>query len=86
MKSKGAIKFLVYAFMVVCLYQLSFSFLEGVYLNRAKEYAKGDSALEKAYLDSISDYRIFQAKGISKFLLQENSNFLLLESGQKIIY
>lgn len=38
------------------------------------------------YLDSISDYRIFQAKGISKFLLQENSNFLLLESGQKIIY
>jgi hypothetical protein len=38
------------------------------------------------YLDSVSNLKTFQTKGISKFLLQENGNFLLLESGQKIIY
>ena len=70
MKSKGAIKFLVYAFLVVCLYQLSFSFLEGVYLKRAKKYAKGDSAREKAYLDSISDVEVLNM-GIRKFTFQQ---------------
>jgi SecD/SecF fusion protein len=89
MKSKGAIKFLVYAFMVVCLYQLSFSFLEGVYLNRAKEYAKGDSALEKAYLDSISDVEVLNM-GIRKFTFQQIKEHKLnlgldLQGGMNVI-
>ncbi len=89
MKNKGAIKFLVYAFMVVCLYQLSFSFLEGVYLNRAKEYAKGDSALEKAYLDSISDVEVLNM-GIRKFTFQQIKEHKLnlgldLQGGMNVI-
>jgi SecD/SecF fusion protein len=89
MKSKGAIKFLVYAFMVVCLYQLSFSFLEGVYLNRAKEYAKGDAALEKAYLDSISDVEVLNM-GIRKFTFQQIKEHKLnlgldLQGGMNVI-
>lgn len=89
MKSKGAIKFLVYAFLVVCLYQLSFSFLEGIYLKRAKEYAKGDSAREKAYLDSISDVEVLNM-GIRKFTFQQIKEHKLnlgldLQGGMNVI-
>lgn len=89
MKSKGAVKFLVYAFLVVCLYQLSFSFLEGIYLNRAKKYAKGDSAREKAYLDSISDVEVLNM-GIRKFTFQQIKEHKLnlgldLQGGMNVI-
>jgi len=89
MKSKGAIKFLVYAFLVVCLYQLSFSFLEGIYLQRAKEYAKGDAAREKAYLDSISDVEVLNM-GIRKFTFQQIKEHKLnlgldLQGGMNVI-
>ncbi len=70
MQNKGAIKFVAIAFALVCLYQLSFTYVGGRVKKHASEYArngkaiseaqqlaKGNHALETYYLDSISKAR-----------------------------
>ena len=44
MQSKGAIKFFAIAFALVCLYQLSFTFISGRVERKAKEYAHNEQA------------------------------------------
>ncbi|MBN2638159.1 MAG: protein translocase subunit SecDF [Bacteroidales bacterium] len=70
MQNKGAIKFIAIAFALVCLYQLSFTYVasrvkkdakeyatNGVALAEAKHMANGNHALETFYLDSLSKAR-----------------------------
>ncbi len=70
MQNRGAIKFFAIAFALVCLYQLSFTFVTSRVEKKAKEYAtnevavqlanklaKGDEALELYLMDSISKSR-----------------------------
>jgi SecD/SecF fusion protein len=70
MQNKGAIKFFAIAFALVCLYQLSFTFVASRYEKKAAEYAENDQAqrmakklaggnevLEQYYLDSLSKVR-----------------------------
>ena len=70
MQNRGAIKFFAIAFALVCLYQLSFTFVASRYEKKAKEYAVNEQAqnmakqlaggndlLEKYYLDSLSRVR-----------------------------
>jgi SecD/SecF fusion protein len=70
MQNKGAIKFFAIAFALVCLYQLSFTYVAGRVQKKAKAYAqneqaarlakqlaKGNQAKEVYYLDSISKAR-----------------------------
>ncbi len=70
MQNRGAIKFFAIAFALVCLYQLSFTFVGSRYEKKAKEYAVnnqaqnmakelagGNELLEKYYLDSLSRVR-----------------------------
>lgn len=70
MQNRGAIKFFAIAFALVCLYQLSFTFITTSVENDAKDYAvkpvaqqqaselaKGNDILENYYLDSISKSR-----------------------------
>ena len=70
MQNRGAIKFFAIAFALVCLYQLSFTFVASRYEKKAKEYAVneqaqsmakelagGNNLLEKYYLDSLSRVR-----------------------------
>ncbi len=70
MQNKGAIKFFAVAFALVCLYQLSFTYVaarvrkdakayaeNGKATRLAKELAKGNQAKEVYYLDSISKAR-----------------------------
>ncbi|MCX6292551.1 MAG: protein translocase subunit SecDF [Bacteroidetes bacterium] len=59
MQSKGAVKFFAVAMAIVCLYQLSFTFVTKHWENKAKDHAKGNPVLEKAYLDSISTVPIY---------------------------
>ncbi len=54
MKSKGAIKLFAIALAVVCLFQLSFTWFTYSAEQQAKEFANGDVAKERAYLDSIA--------------------------------
>ena len=59
MKSKGLIRSLVIAFALVCIYQLSFTLVANRVENKAEALAGGDPAVEKAYLDSIADTKVY---------------------------
>jgi len=54
MQGKGVIKFFAILLAVVCIYQLSFTWVAHNVENKAKLYAKGDTAKEKVYLDSVA--------------------------------
>ncbi len=54
MKSKGAVKLFAIALAVVSVFQLSFTWVTYRIEKEAKEFAGGDSAKERAYLDSIA--------------------------------
>jgi SecD/SecF fusion protein len=54
MQSKGAIKLFAIVFALVCLYQLSFTFMANRIEKNAAEYAAGDPDKERRYLDSIA--------------------------------
>ena len=59
MQSKGAIKFFAVAMALVCLYQLSFTFVTKHLESKARDYANGNPLKEKAYLDSISTVPVY---------------------------
>jgi len=59
MQSKGAIKFIAIALAIVCIYQLSFTWKTHQVENQAKEFAKGDSAKERVYLDSMKSENVY---------------------------
>lgn len=54
MKSKGAVKFFAIALAVVCLFQLSFTFVANYYEGKAESYANGNKEKKRHYLDSLS--------------------------------
>jgi len=59
MQGKGVVKFFAILLAVVCLYQLSFTWVAHRVENDAKLYAKGDTAKEKVYLDSMSTQPVY---------------------------
>lgn len=70
MQSKGLIKFLVVIVTLACLYALSFTYYTRKVEREAEEYAGGDIAKEKAYLDSIAGEPNYNL-GIAKFTYRE---------------
>ena len=67
MQNKGAFKFLAVIFALVCVYQLSFTYVSKRVENKAKEYKKG----ETAYLDSISTEPVYNFLWLKKFTYKE---------------
>lgn len=65
MKNQGVVKFFAIAFSIVCLYQLSFTLVAKRIEAKAKDYAQGDKALERRYLDSIG------REGVYNLLLKD---------------
>ncbi|OKS85460.1 protein translocase subunit SecDF [Mucilaginibacter polytrichastri] len=59
MQGKGVIKFFAILLAIVCLYQLSFTWVTRKVESDAKDYAKGNTEKEKAYLDSISSQPVY---------------------------
>jgi SecD/SecF fusion protein len=59
MQSKGAIKLFAIVFSLVCLYQLSFTFMANRVEKNAAEYAAGDPERERRYLDSIASEPVY---------------------------
>ncbi|NCD69809.1 protein translocase subunit SecDF [Mucilaginibacter agri] len=59
MQGKGVIKFFAILLAIVCLYQLSFTWVTRKVESDAKEYAKGNTEKEKAYLDSMSSQPVY---------------------------
>ncbi|MGZ3765348.1 MAG: protein translocase subunit SecDF [Mucilaginibacter sp.] len=54
MQGKGVIKFFAFLLAVVCLYQLSFTWVAHKVEGDAEAFAKGNAAKKTAYLDSVS--------------------------------
>lgn len=59
MQSKGAIQFFAIAFILVCLYQLSFTWMSRGVEEDARNYANGDIEIEQSYLDSIASEPVY---------------------------
>ncbi|QJD94374.1 protein translocase subunit SecDF [Mucilaginibacter robiniae] len=59
MQGKGVIKFFAVLLAIVCLYQLSFTWVTRSVEDDARAYAKGNSDKEKAYLDSVSSQPVY---------------------------
>lgn len=63
MQGKGIVKFFTILMVVVCLYQFSFTWVVRKVQDNAKVYAKGDTAKEKVYLDSIATQPVYPVLG-----------------------
>jgi SecD/SecF fusion protein len=59
MQSKGLIKFFAILFALVCIYQLSFTFVANKVKEDAKAFAGDDVLKEVKYLDSIGREKVF---------------------------
>src|SRR6478752_2594176 len=59
MQNRGLVKFFAILFALVCIYQLSFTFVAGSVEDNAKAFAKGDTKKEITYLDSIGKENVF---------------------------
>ncbi|RKX18447.1 MAG: protein translocase subunit SecDF, partial [Candidatus Zixiibacteriota bacterium] len=71
MQNRGAILTFTILFFLVSLYQLSFTWKSYQVKNQAKEYAQGDMAMEKQYLDSISGEPVYSVFGIKDFTYRD---------------
>ena len=58
MQNKGLIKTLAIIFGLICIYYLSFTWVNNTIENDAKIYADGDAEKEQVYLDSVSNLPI----------------------------
>ena len=58
MQNKGLIQTFAIIFGIICVYYLSFTWVNNTIENDAKIYANGDSAKEKVYLDSVANLPI----------------------------
>ncbi|WP_421942888.1 protein translocase subunit SecDF [Pedobacter sp.] len=65
MQGKGFIKFIAIVLAIVCAYALSFTLVASSVEKDAKNYAKGDVAKEKAYLDSMSTEKVYPLLGFT---------------------
>ena len=71
MQNRGAILTFTILFFLVSLYQLSFTWKSYQVKNQAKEYAHGNLAMEKQYLDSISGKPVYSVFGIKDFTYRD---------------
>ena len=63
MQGKGVVKFFAIVLAIVCLYQLSFTWVTQKVESDAKKYANGDPVKQKDYLDSISNQPVYPVFG-----------------------
>ncbi len=70
MQNKGAIRFIAILFAVVCLYQLSFTWISSREEKKADEYAQGDLVKKNVYLDSLASEPVYNLL-VKKFSYRE---------------
>lgn len=66
MRNKGAIQLFTIVFILVCIYQLSFTLVTRKVEKQAREYAQGDPVKQRNYLDSLSSVPVYNL-GIVKY-------------------
>ncbi|MDD3871181.1 MAG: protein translocase subunit SecDF [Bacteroidales bacterium] len=71
MRNKGAIKLVAILLALVCLYQLSFTFVTARIDKKAKEFAQGDPKQELYYKDSLSGEVVYNFLGLKKYTYRD---------------
>ncbi len=71
MQNKGAIKFIAIALALVCVYQLSFTYVTKQVEKKAKTYAKGDQKKEAHFIDSVSRETAYNFLWVRKYTYKE---------------
>ena len=71
MQNKGAIRAFAIALTLVCIYQLSFTYVSSRVEEKAEEYAQGDIEKRRYYLDSISSEPVYNFLGIRRYTYRE---------------
>ena len=72
MQSKGAIKLFAILLTLVCIYQLSLTFVTKHVEKNAREASNGDPIKEKEYLDSINTQEVYPIFGFTYKKCKEN--------------
>ena len=85
MQNKGLIKFFAIIFALVCVYQLSFTFVANSISNDAKAFAKNDFSKELRYLDSIGKEKVFLGNTYNEVRDNQLQKGLDLEGGINVI-
>jgi len=85
MQNRGLIKFFAIIFALVCVYQLSFTFVANSIATDAKSFAKGDSKKELRYLDSLKKEKVFLGKTYKEVTDNQINKGLDLEGGLNVI-
>lgn len=85
MQNRGLIKFFAIIFALVCIYQLSFTFVANKIEKDAKAFANGDFKKEVSYLDSISKEKVFLGQTYNDVRNNQINKGLDLEGGINVI-
>ncbi|HYG14247.1 MAG TPA: protein translocase subunit SecDF, partial [Bacteroidia bacterium] len=75
MKNQGVVKFFAVALVLMCIYQLSFTFRAMSIESEAKEEAQGNPEIERRYLDSMGPQKVYN-------LLFKNFTYLEVKDRQ----
>jgi SecD/SecF fusion protein len=70
MKNKGAVKFFAIALALVCLFQLSFTFVSNHVESNARDYAQGDTARYTYFIDSVMQVPVYNVL-VKEYTFQE---------------
>ena len=85
MQNRGLIKFFAIIFALVCVYQLSFTFVANSIVSDAKAFAKGDTTKELRYLDSIGKEKVYLGNTYKEVTNNQINKGLDLEGGLNVI-
>lgn len=85
MQNKGAISFFAILLSLVCLYELSFTYMAGKIEDDAWAFAGGDSAKAAAYLDSVSLEKVYLGKTYAEIKEKEINLGLDLKGGMNVM-
>lgn len=85
MQNKGLVKFIAIIFALVCIYQLSFTFVTSHYEKKAKEFAGGDLSKEARYLDSIGNQTVYLGNTFNEVREKQVQKGLDLEGGINVM-
>ena len=85
MQNKGLVKFIAIIFALVCIYQLSFTYVTNHFEKKAKEFSKGDLTKEARYLDSIGNEKVFLGNTFQEVREKQLQKGLDLEGGINVM-
>ena len=85
MQNKGAVRIFAILLALVCLYQLSFTFVTRHVESAAQEASAGDPKVEAAYLDSIANEPVYFGLTYMECKSKEVNFGLDLKGGMNLI-